>query len=103
MNLFPFQIAVEALGWCFIALAFAKASAKPKCPTISISTPRAIGIVVAVLVLSTSTTVYFAIVGNGLASSLAFVAYALAWLRFEAHYDAKKAPGYNRGRYLVRR
>lgn len=103
MNLFPFQITVEVLGWCFVSLAYSRAIAKPTCPTESASAPRKANIVVAALALSTAATIYFAAMSKGQASTLAFAAYSLTWLRFEARHDAKTARGNVRGRYLSRR
>lgn len=99
MNLLSMQAAVEILGWLFVALAIAKDRARPKCPLAPAAHwGRGLKWIVIVLCASTLSGIYAAVQGNALWAVFAFACYALAWLRFEARYDAKNMIAEKRAR-----
>src|SRR4051812_10646743 len=90
MNLSPMYLAIELLGWCFVALAWSKARSKPMCPAKS-SRRQSRGVDVTIVGLGafTAATAYFVVQRGGPVSMAAFVIYALCWLRFQASFHAR--------------
>lgn len=99
MNLSLLYLAIELLGWCFVALAWGKARSKPKCPT-KFSRHQSHGVDITIVGLGASTvaTAYFVVQPCDPLSMVAFGIYALSWLRFEANFDARSAMSVNRPR-----
>lgn len=104
MNLSSLYIVIETFGWCFVALAMFKGRSKPKCS----SAPTArwwLGLewIAITLGASTLSSIYAAAQENSLLAMLAFSFYALAWLRFEARYDARKMTADKNSRHSLAR
>lgn len=102
MNLLPLYLAIEMLGWCFVALVWGRARSRPVCSA-KPDKHRSCNVDITIVGMgaSTAATAYFVVEPGGPLAVVAFGIYALLLLRLEANLDVRSARSVNRPRRAV--